>query len=140
MSNISEPNKQTAQTAQKEQYFQQWIYFLPVVGIIPSIWTLLNLKDGVIPKGRRSLIADAQNNPLQNSSELLQQLKASRLSLNLTLLWLGSYALFSWGAADGAEIISFRLLYANAIITTSYFVTCTFLMTRLGKKRLFSVD
>jgi Na+/melibiose symporter-like transporter len=126
MSNNSEPQKQT------EQYFQLWIYFLPVVGIIPSIWTLLNLKDEVI--------ADTQNNPLQNSAELLQQLKASRLSLNLTLLWLGSYALFSWGAADGAEIASFRLLYANAIITTSYFVACTFLMTRLGKKRLFSVD
>jgi uncharacterized membrane protein YhdT len=126
MSNTSEPKKQT------EQYFQLWIYFLPIVGIIPSVWTLLNLKDEVI--------ADAHNNPLQNSAELLQQLKASRLSLNLTLLWLGSYVLFAWGAADGAEIISFRLLYANAIITTSYFVACTFLMTRLGKKRLFSVD
>jgi uncharacterized membrane protein YhdT len=129
MSNTTEPKKQTERYF---QHFQLWIYFLPVVGIIPSIWTLLNLKD--------EAIADAQNNPLQNSAELLQQLKASRLSLNLTLLWLGSYALFSWGAADGAEIISFRLLYANAIITTSYFVACTFLMTRLGKKRLFSVD
>jgi uncharacterized membrane protein YhdT len=129
MSNTSEPKKQSEQ---KEQYFQLWIYFLPVVGIIPSIWTLLNLKD--------EAIATAQNNPLQNSAEVVQQLKASRLSLNLTLLWLGSYALFSWGAADATEIVSFRLLYANAIITTSYFVACTFLMTRLGKKRLFSVD
>lgn len=126
MSNTSEPKKQI------EQYFQLWIYFLPVVGIIPSIWTLLNLKD--------EAITNAQNNPLQNSAELLQQLKASRLSLNLTLLWLSSYALFSWGAVDDAEIISFRLLYANAIITTGYFVACTFLMTRLGKKRLFSVN
>lgn len=129
MSNTSEPKKQKEQ---KEKYFQLWIYFLPVVGIIPSIWTLLNLKD--------EAIADAQNNPLQNSAELLQKLKASRLSLNLTLLWLGSYALFTWGAVDDAGVASFRLLYTNAIITTSYFVTCSFLMTRLGKKRLFSID
>jgi hypothetical protein len=129
MSNTSEPK---TPTERKEQYFQLWIYFLPVVGIIPSIWTLLNLKD--------QAIADAQNNPLQNSAELLQQLKASRLALNLTLFWLGSYALFSWGAADGAEIISFRFLYANAIVTTSYFISCTFLMARLGKKRIFLVD
>jgi hypothetical protein len=132
MRHNSPPKKPTEQTEPKEQYFQLWIYFLPVVGIIPSIWTLLNSKD--------EAIADAQNNPLQNSAELIQQRKASRLSLNLTLLWLGSYAFFTWGAVDGAEIASFRLLYTNAIITTSYFVTCTFLMSRLGKKRLFSVD
>lgn len=132
MRHNSPPKKQTEQTEQKEQYFQLWIYFLPVVGIIPSIWTLLNSKD--------EAIADAQNNPLQNSAELIQQQKASRLSLNLTLLWLGSYAFFTWGAVDGIGIASFRLLYTNAIITTSYFVTCTFLMSRLGKKRLFSVD
>lgn len=133
MSNTTEPKKPTAQQEQYYfQHFQLWIYFLPVVGIIPSIWTLLNLQD--------EAITDAQNNPLQDSAELLQQLKASRLSLNLTLLWLGSYALFSWGAGNGTEIVSFRLLYTNALITTSYFVACTFLMARLGKKRLFSVD
>jgi phosphate/sulfate permease len=122
-------------TRQTEQYLQLWIYFLPIVGIIPAIWTLSQSKDET-----SGAIADSQNNPFKNSSELLQQLKASRLSLNLTLIWLSSYILFSWGAADGTQIMAFRFLYVNAIITTSYFVTCTFLMTRLGKKRLFTAD
>ncbi len=127
MSNHLDTKKQT------EQHLQLWIYFLPVVGVIPAIWTISQSQD-------RAIIADSQNNPLKDSSELLQRLKASRLSLNLTLIWLCSYILFSYGAADGTEIIAFRFLYANAIVTTSYFVACTFLMTRLGKKRLFYAD
>jgi uncharacterized membrane protein YhdT len=126
MSNHLDTKKRT------EQHLQLWIYFLPVVGVIPAIWTISQSQDRAI--------ADSQNNPLKDSSELLQQLKASRLSLNLTLIWLCSYILFSYGAADGTEIIAFRFLYANAIVTTSYFVACTFLMTRLGKKRLFYAD
>lgn len=126
MSNHLDTKKQT------EQHLQLWIYFLPVVGVIPAIWT--------ISQSQARAIANSQNNPLKNSSELLQQLKASRLSLNLTLIWLCSYILLSCGAAEGTEIIAFRFLYANAIVTTSYFVACTFLMTRLGKKRLFYAD
>lgn len=126
MSNHLDTKKQT------EQHLQLWIYFLPVVGVIPAIWT--------ISQSQARAIANSQNNPLKNSSELLQQLKASRLSLNLTLIWLCSYILLSCGAAEGKEIIAFRFLYANAIVTTSYFVACTFLMTRLGKKRLFYAD
>lgn len=123
-----------------EQHLQLWIYFLPVVGVIPAIWTISQSQEQALSKGRQSLIADAPNNPFQDSCELLQQLKASRLSLKLTLIWLCSYILFSCGAANGIEIITFRFLYANAIVTTSYFVACTFLMTRLGKKRLFCND
>ena len=128
MSNHLDTKKQT------EQHLQLWIYFLPVVGVIPAIWTISQ------SQSQARAIANSQNNPLKDSSELLQQLKASRLSLNLTLIWLCSYILFSYGAADGTEIIAFRFLYANAIVTTSYFVACTFLMTRLGKKRLFYAD
>lgn len=126
MSNYSDTQKQT------ERYLQLWVYFLPVVGFIPAIWTLYRAKD--------KAIADSQKNPLENYCELRQQLKASRLSVNLTLIWLCSYILFSSGAASGTEIISFRFLYANAITTTGYFVACTFFMSRLGKKRLFSTD
>jgi uncharacterized membrane protein YhdT len=134
MSNYLDTKRQT------EQYLQLWIYFLPVVGVIPAIWTISQSQNEAIPKGRQNLIADAQNNPFNDSSKLIQQLKASRLSLNLTLIWLASYLLFSYGAAEGTEIMAFRFLYVNAIVTTSYFVTCTFLMTRLGKQRLFSAD
>jgi uncharacterized membrane protein YhdT len=127
-------------TRQTEQHLQLWIYFLPVVGVIPAIWTLYQSKEEAIRLRLPFGIADFQNNPFKDSGELLQQQKASRLSLNLTLLWLGSYVLFACGAGEGSEIVSFRFLYANAIATTSYFVACTFLMTRLGKKKLFSAE
>lgn len=117
---------------QTEQYLQLWIYFVPVLGIIPAIWTLYEAKDEVL--------ADSGENSLKDYSVLRQRLKASRLALNLTLIWLCSYGLFSWGATGGTEVSSFRFLYANAMTTTSYFVACTFFMSRLGKKRFFSAD
>lgn len=118
-------------TKQTEQYLQLWIYFLPVVGVIPAVWTLSQSK---------KKIADSQHNHLKDSAQLVQQLKTSRLSLNLTLIWLCAYVLFSFGAADETQIIAFRFLYANAIVTTSYFVACTYFITRLGKRRMFSAD
>jgi len=117
---------------QTEKYLQLWIYFLPLVGVIPAAWTLYRTKD-------RNAI-DRQNNPLENHSQAQQQIKASRLSVNLTLTWLCSYILLSFGSATVTEIVSFRFLYANAIMTTGYFVACTLLMSRIGKKRLFSTD
>ena len=126
MSNHLSTSKQT------KKYLQLWIYFLPVVGIVPALWTLYRTKN--------SNPIDLQNNPLEDYAELQQQQKASRQSVSLTLIWLCSYILLSYGAGSEAEIISFRFLYANAITTTGYFVACTFLMSRLGKKRLFSTD
>jgi|GEM_PF-1942151 len=123
---------QSSTQKQTEKHLQLWLYFLPLVGVIPAAWTLYRHKD--------SNVCDRQNNPLEDHSRLQQQLKASRLSVNLTLAWLCSYVLFSYGSATETEIISFRFLYANAIATTGYFVACTFLMSRLGKKRLLSTD
>lgn len=92
------------------------IYFLPVVGIVPAIWTLY----------RANSSADLQQKP----SNLRRRQKASRTAINLSLVWLSSYVLFSWGAGNASEILAFRMLYANAIITTGYFVACTYLMFR----------
>lgn len=113
-----------------EQHLQLWIYLLPIVGVIPAIWTLYRVKSDLPLRAEESM---------PNAAALLrQQQKISRLSINLVLIWLSSYALCSWGAGNASEIGSFRLLYANAVITTGYFLTCTFLMSRLGKKSLFS--
>lgn len=119
-------------TSRQAEYLQLWIYFLPIVGVIPALWTLYRSKN-TNPIERR-------NNPLEDYSKLQQQQKASRQSVNLTLVWLCSYILFSCGAGSETEIVSFRCLYANAIATTGYFVACTFFISRLGKKRLFSTD
>ena len=92
------------------RHLKLWIYFLPVVGIVPAVWTLY-----------------------RSDSDRTAQ-KASRMSLNLVLIWLCSYSLLSLGAANASGIASFRLLYVNAILTTTYFVACTVMMSRLGNK------
>ena len=109
-----------------EQHLQLWMYFLPVVGIVPALWTLY----------RASNLSNTENKVL--SRVLLRQQKASRRAINLNLIWLSSYVLSSWGASTASEILSFRMLYANAIITTGYFLACTYLMYRSGKKNSFA--
>ena len=100
---------------------QLWIYLLPVVGVVPAIWTLYRstLKENVTV--HTDLV------------ELRQRQKVSRLSINLALVWLSCYCLLSLGAAGVSGIESFRLLYTNALITTGYFLACTFLMLRTKK-------
>ena len=124
-------NNQSSSSKHIEQYLQLWIYLLPVVGVIPAIWTLYRAKNNSV---------NSLDSQFQSCAAMRQREKASRLSINLTVIWLSSYALFSLGAANVSELMSFRLLYSNAIITTGYFLTCTWLMSRLGKKKLFSPD
>ncbi len=88
---------------------------MPIIGIIPATWTLYN------KKGDR------------------EQQKASRISMILMLVWLGSYGSLSLGAAGASEIMAFRLMYANILLTTGYFLTCTFLMLRLVKGNLLTL-
>lgn len=115
-------NNQSYSSRQIDQYLKLWIYLLPIVGVIPAMWTLSRTKN------------------IKTNNLLRQQQKVSRLAVNLILIWLTSYALFSLGAANVSGITSLRLLYGNAIMTTGYFVTCTWLISQLGKKKLFSTD
>ncbi len=101
-----------------ERHLKLWIYLLPVFGVFPSIWTLY--------RAPKSGLTDLAANR--------EQKKASQLSLKLVLAWLISYSSLSLGAASASGIVSFRLLYANAIVTTVYFITCTIWMIRLGSK------
>ena len=119
-------SNQSSTHRQIEQHLQLWIYLLPVVGVIPAIWTLSRSHDN-----------SSINSHHRKSS---QRQKACRLSIKLILVWLSFYTLFTLSAANASEIISFRFLYANAIITTGYFVACTWLMSRLGKRNLFGSE
>ena len=109
-----------------EQHLQLWMYFLPIVGIVPALWTLY----------RASNFLSSENQA--SNRVLLRQQKASRQAINLNLIWLSSYVLSFWGASTASEILSFRMLYANAIITTGYFLACTYLMYRSSKKNSFA--
>lgn len=101
---------------------QLWIYLLPVVGVVPAIWTLYRATQ------LKNVTVDS------DLLELRQRQKVSRFSINLALVWLSCYCLLSFGAASVSGIESFRLLYSNALITTGYFLACTFLMFREKKK------
>ena len=117
-------NNQDYRPKNTQRHLKLWIYLLPVVGIFPAIWTLFH---------------SPQNNQA-DSVVIREQKKVSRLSISLVLTWLSSYSLLSLGAANVTQIMSFRLLYANAMITTIYFVTCTVLMSRLSNKSLSKTD
>lgn len=113
-------NNQYYRQTHTERHLKLWIYLLPIVGVIPAIWTLYR------PKSDRQIYSE-------NNRE---QLKVSRLSLILVLVWLSSYSLLFLGAANASGMVAFRLLYTNAILTTGYFLACTVLMSRLVKKNL----
>ncbi|GAB4527140.1 MAG: hypothetical protein Tsb0014_07720 [Pleurocapsa sp.] len=92
-----------------DQHLKLWIYLLPIVGVIPAVWTLYR------QQGDR------------------QQQNTSRLAINLLLVWLASYVLLSLGAEGATDSLAFRLLYVNTLLTSGYFITCTVLMLRLRR-------
>ncbi|MGK7895564.1 MAG: hypothetical protein AB4372_18610 [Xenococcus sp. (in: cyanobacteria)] len=100
-------NNLSSVTDKRAQQLQLWIYLLPILGIVPSLWTLY--------RGKASQ----------------QEQKTSRLSLILVLSWLIAYVSLSFGANQTSDILAFRLLYTNALITTGYFLICIGLMFRL---------
>ena len=106
------------------------MYLLPVIGVIPAVWTLYRAKQSNALKTEEG----GRNAPSPTCPALRQQYQASRLAINLMVLWLSSYGLFSLGAANASELLSLRLLYANAIATTGYFLICTFLFNPIGCK------
>ena len=122
-----------------ERHLRLWIYLLPVVGVIPAIWTLyLSPRNKEIPSEKKDALHIHSSARCDRAHR--EQQKVSRLSVTLILAWLSSYSLLSLGAANASGIMSFRLLYTNAILTTGYFLACTVLMSRLSKKSLPLAD
>jgi len=85
---------------------QLLIYLIPVIGILPSLWTLY----------RR-----------QGSRE---QMKVSRLSITMAFTWLLAYLLLATGAAT-SESFALRLLILNSFLTSGYFLVSIWLMFRI---------
>lgn len=81
-----------------------YIYLFPVLGLIPSLWTL----------------SQGKGTPQQKS--------VSRLSVSLTICWLITYALLWGGASQTSDFLSLRLSYLNALLTSGYFVVSFALM------------
>ncbi|MGL5804669.1 MAG: hypothetical protein ACRC2R_00030 [Xenococcaceae cyanobacterium] len=94
----------------KEQNLQKMrlsFYLLPLIGATLSLWKL----------SRRC------------GDRTEQEL--SRLSVTITLIWLAIYAMLWMGVDRASDIVSFRLLYTNAIVTSGYFLLCIALTIRL---------
>lgn len=82
------------------------IYLIPVIGVLPSLWTLY----------RR-----------QGSRE---QMTVSRLSITMAFTWLLAYLLLATGAAT-SEFFALRLLILNSFLTSGYFLVSIWLMFRI---------
>jgi hypothetical protein len=83
------------------------IYLLPIVGLVPALWTL------VLKRGNR------------------EQQSLARLSVTLNLFWLLSYIIFWFSSTQTAEFLTLRLLYINGLFTSGYILTCLWLTIRL---------
>ena len=127
-------HNQYNQPNQTEQHLALWIYLLPIIGVIPAIWTLyLSQKDQETRGNDPEMRCAPHLSKISHKTNYERQ-KVSRWSVTLILVWLSSYCLLSLGAANTSGIIAFRLLYTNAILTTGYFLACTVLMFSLPKK------
>ena len=93
--------------AKKSQKKQLWYYLVPVFGVIPALWTLYR------GKGNKD------------------RTQVSRLSVLLLTMWIVPYLSLFIGADNSSEIVAFRLLYTNALLTTTYFLVCFGLLFRL---------
>lgn len=99
----------------KEQKLQQvrlLIYLIPVIGIVPALWTLY------LNPGDR------------------EQMQTSRLVVSLTGIWLLIYILLWIGTGQTGELWNFRLMYLNGLLTSGYFVICVGLMIRVWQGKL----
>lgn len=94
---------------------QLYLYLIPVVGALPAFWTLI--RQG----GDR------------------EQRSVSRLSVALALTWLIAYALLWTGAANTSELLKFRLLFLDTLLTSGYFLACFGLMLRLWRRKSLRV-
>lgn len=88
------------------------IYLLPLVGWVPALITL-NLK-----------------------SSTAAQRSVSRTSVLLIMAWVISYSLCWFGSLQGSDILTFRLLYLNGLLTSGYILVSLglILKTLLGKR------
>ncbi len=89
------------------KHLQLFIYFIPILGFFPALWTLYFR---------------------QGSQE---QITVSRLSVTLAGSWLLGYLLFSTGA-EMSEFLTLRFLLLNTLLTSGYFLTSLWLMIRLS--------
>jgi hypothetical protein len=90
------------------------LHLVPVFGLLPSVWSLMNRQSD------------------------RQQRATSRLAITLAVVWALGYAGLNAGAmGGGAELNPWgsSLLMFNTLLTSGYFVTSMWLMLRVWQKQ-----
>lgn len=94
---------------------QLFVYLIPILGVIPSVWTL------------------------SRSSADKKEKQVSRVALKLAIAWGIIYSLLWLGGNQTDSVLSFRLLYFNSLITSAYFLTCIVMLVNLWRGKLPSL-
>ena len=92
---------------------ETFLYLVPIVGLLPSLWAIYRRQ-----RDKR-------------------QLAVCRLSIFLAFAWLTPYLGFGVGAdlAGASTSLGIRLLFANGLLTSGYFLTSLWLMMLLWQKK-----
>ncbi len=101
----------------QENQLKQYFYLVPVVGILPALWTLYS------------------------QSGTKEDKQISRLAIALAFIWVMLYISLGtsaqmidlWG--EKSETLGLRLLFINGLMTSGYFLCTLFLMFRLWKRQ-----
>ncbi len=92
---------------------ETFLYLTPVIGLLPSLWAIYRRQ-----RDKR-------------------QLAVCRLSVFLAFTWLTIYLSLDVAAdfAGASTSIAIRLLFANGLVTSGYFMTSLWLMMLLWKNK-----
>lgn len=104
-------NKSDPFGEKKLNKLQLMIYLFPLIGWIPSLWTLYRQEGST------------------------DQRSVSRLSIRLTLIWLLTYGSLWAGSAFASETWTLRLLYFNGLLTSGYILACLAFIIRYWQTR-----
>ncbi|NHC37873.1 hypothetical protein [Scytonema millei] len=129
-----------------------FFYLIPIIGFFPSLWTLYRYeRSGSRESGvgswedredkgdkgaeeqklsSRSVAPASTVNCQLSTVNQKEKLAVSRLSVTLALSWLLAYFLLGAGA-EASELLNFRLLMLNSLLTSGYFLVSVWLMLRL---------
>jgi hypothetical protein len=111
------PDISTQPARQKElaalDRLETFLYLTPVIGLFPSLWAIYRRQHDK------------------------RQLAVCRLSVFLAFTWLILYLSLDVGAdlAGSSTSIAMRLLFANGLATSGYFLTSLWLMVLLWQKK-----
>ncbi len=118
-----------------------YLHLVPVLGVIPSLWTLYgsggqrNPAAAASGKGAASDVSEFTPEFISEASENAQVRAASRLSVVIGVVCVSAIALLgaSGASSQASQLASLRFLMASSFVGSGYFVLSLVLMFRIAK-------